>query len=367
MFFLVVGFSASIFALVMVPQMQVVIGQFPDTHWWGLDADLVLQATRRFLDGQSAYSDPSYVYTPLSVLLAVPATLVQREYVLVAYALLKVILAAAIALWLSRGSWIAVLLVLTFLPLINDVAPGNFMVPITAAMALSTFGQERRRSGIALGFIAAAVPKPLLAPYFVWLVVHRRRTAEGAVITAVAATLVAALVAGPSMYLEWFHNLSQGSRFMWAWPGNVGVSAYLPGLTVPIEILVMALSMLVVARTHENRSLAWVLAAGILVAPYAGPLAALPLLLTLPILRPWPRLYVIAALQPLAAWTVALAGLLAMLLTPLFVVAREEDGTISEEPSPTLKAGELAMPMDARGAVADLVGTGSSTATPRAR
>ena len=129
----------------------------------------------------------------------------------------------------------------------------------------------------------------------------------------------------------------------------------------------MALSMLVVARTHENRSLAWVLAAGILVAPYAGPLAALPLLLTLPILRPWPRLYVIAALQPLAAWTVALAGLLAMLLTPLFVVAREEDGTISEEPSPTLKAGELAMPLDARSAVPDLVGTGSSTATPRAR
>ena len=154
---------------------------------------------------------------------------------------------------------------------------------------------------------------------------------------------------------------------MWAWPGNVGVSAYLPGLTVPIEILVMALSMLVVARTHENRSLAWVLAAGILVAPYAGPLAALPLLLTLPILRPWPRLYVIAALQPLAAWTVALAGLLAMLLTPLFVVVQQEDGKVSEEPSLTFEAGELAMPLDARSAVPDLVGTGSSTATPRAR
>jgi len=345
MFFLVVGFSASVFVLVMIPQTQDVIRQFPDTRWWGLDADLVLQASKRFLDGQSAYSDPSYVYTPLSVLLGVPATLVQREYVLLAYALFKVILAAAIALWLSRGSWLAVLLVLTFLPLVNDVAPGNFMVPMTAAMALATFGQESRRSGVPLGFIAAAIPKPLLAPFFVWLVVHRRKPAEGAVITAVAATAVAALVAGPAMYLDWLHNLSQGSRFMWAWPGNYGVSAYLPGLTVPIEILVMVLTVLVVARTHENRSLAWVLAAGILVAPYAGPLAALPLLLALPILRPWPRLYVIAILQPLETWAVALAGLLAMLLTPLCATVEGEVGT-SERRSPTLDDGALAEPLD---------------------
>jgi hypothetical protein len=38
----------------------------------------------------------------------------------------------------------------------------------------------------------------------------------------------------------------------------------------------------------------------------------------------WPRLYVIAILQSLAAWTVALAGLLAMLLTPLCVTVHEE-------------------------------------------
>jgi hypothetical protein len=335
----------------MVPQIQQVIRQFPDTRWWGLDADVVLQASRRVLDGQSAYSDPSLVYTPLAVLLGVPATLVPREPLLLAYALFNIILAAAIALWLSRGSWLAVAGVLTFLPLINDVAPGNFMVPITAAMALATLGQERRRSGIASGFIAAAIPKPLLAPYFVWLAVHRRKSAEGAVITAAVVTLVSAAVAGPASYLEWLHNLAQGSRFMWAWPGNYGVSAYLPGLTVPIEILVMALTLLVVALAHENRSLVWVLAAGILVAPYAGPLAALPLLLALPILRPWPRIYAIALLNPVATWTVALAGVLAMFLMPPCAIVDRSVGPRrpkeSASRSPGRETGDLSDVRDA--------------------
>lgn len=336
MWFFVVGCSVLYAVANMIPQIQQVIRQFPDTGWWGLDADLVFQASRRWLDGQSAYADPSFVYTPLAVLLGAPATHVPREYVLLAYALFKVILAAIVTLWLSRGSWLAVLGVLTFLPLINDVAPGNFMVPITAAMALATFGQERRRSGVPLGLIAAAIPKPLLAPYFVWLLFRRRKSAEGAFIAAAVVTGAAAVVAGPGMYLDWLHNLAQGNRFIWAWPGNSGVSAYLPDLAVPIAILVMALSVIVVLRAHENRSLAWVLAAGILVAPYAGPLAALPLLLTLPILRPWPRLYAILLLQPVATLTVALAGLLAMCLAPPCAIVDGEVGTAKARGSPAL-------------------------------
>jgi len=184
-------------------------------------------------------------------------------------------------------------------------------------MAVSTFGQERRRSGVALGLVAAAIPKPLLAPYFLWLIVHRRKTAEGAILTGAALTLVAAVIAGPESCLGWLHNMTRATAYISSWDGNYGVSAYLPDLAVPIAILVMAVTLLVVARAQEYRSLVWVLAAGILVSPYAGPLTALPLLLALPILSPWPRVYAIALLQPLATISAALVGFVALLVGPV--------------------------------------------------
>jgi hypothetical protein len=79
----------------------------------------------------------------------------------------------------------------------------------------------------------------------------------------------------------------------------------------------MALTLIVIVRADENRSLAWVLAAGILVSPYAGPLEGLPLLLALPILRPWPRVYAIAMLQPLTAISIAVGGVVALIAGPL--------------------------------------------------
>jgi len=317
MWLLVLSWSVAFAIIDFGPQLQLIVSEFPYSGWWGFDADLILQASKRLLDGQVVYSDPRLFYSPLAVILGVPATLVPREYSLLAYALFKVLLAVVVTLWLSRGSWLAVLGVLTFLPFINDVAPGNFMVPITAVMAVSTFGQERRRSGVALGLVAAAIPKPLLAPYFLWLIVHRRKTAEGAILTGAALTLVAAVIAGPESYLGWLRNMTHATAYISPWSGNYGVSAYLPDLAVPIAILVVAVTLLVVARAQENRSLVWVLAAGILVSPYAGPLTALPLLLALPILRPWPRVYAIALLQPLATISAALVGFVALLVGPV--------------------------------------------------
>ncbi|MFI5258492.1 MAG: glycosyltransferase family 87 protein [Candidatus Limnocylindrales bacterium] len=298
------------------PQVQTIIKIYPDSSWWGFDADLVLQASKRLLDGGAIYSDSRMLYAPLAVVFGIPAALVPREYALLIYALLKVALAVGVTYWLTRGSWLAVLAILTFLPFINDVAPGNFMVPITAAMAVSTFGRPARRSGIALGLVAAAIPKPLLVPYFVWLLAHRRRAFEGAVAAGFIASALAALVTGPAAYLDWLHNLVNGTGYISGWEGNYGVSAYLPSLAVPVAVVVMALTLLVVVRVDENRSLAWVLAAGILVSPYAGPLTALPLVLALPLMRPWPRLYAVALLQPLSTISAALVGIVALLAGP---------------------------------------------------
>jgi hypothetical protein len=302
------------------PQVRDIIKVFPWSEWWGFDGDLVLQAGRRFLDGQPIYADSRFMYAPAAAVFGIAGALVPREYALGAYAFFKVVLAIGVTYRLTNGSWLSVIAVLTFLPFINDVAPGNFMVPITAAMAIATFGQPRRRSGIFLGIIGAAIPKPFLVPYFIWLLVYRRAAAEGAIATGALVALAAAVVAGPSAYIDWLHSLSYGAAYITPWSGNYGVSNYLPALAVPIAVAVMLLTLIVIARADENRSLAWVLAAGILVSPYAGPLEALPLLLALPILRPWPRVYAIAMLQPLTTISVAMAGIVALIVGPLSVM-----------------------------------------------
>jgi hypothetical protein len=278
------------------------------------------------------------------VVLAIPTTFVPRELSLLVYAIFKVILAAAVAFWLTRGSRPAVLITLTALALINDIAPGNFMVPITAAMAVATFGQPTRRSGVAFGFVAAAVPKPFLAPYFVWLLVHRRKPAEGAIATGVVMTLVAAAIAGPGSYVDWVRNLMHGTVKISGWEGNYGVSAYLPDLAVPIAVAVMLISLLVVARADRNRSLAWVLPAGILASPYAGPLETLPLLLILPLMRPLPRLFSLATLQFFASYSAALTGLLGLAAGPLGIIPASESSAAGADGRPYL-AGPPAAPV----------------------
>ena len=300
------------------------IANFPASDYWAIDAYRIYDASESLLAGRAYSTDSSMLYSPVAVVLGIPATLIPEAYAVLGLALLKLALAVAVARWLSGGSWLAVVLVLTSLPVLNDVMIGNSMVLLTAAMAVSTFAESRRRSGIAIGILAAAVPKPLLAPYFVWLVVYRRRTAEGAIVTALATSMLAAVVAGPGAYVGWLNNLAHGTSFIGAWNGNTGLSSWAPWLTLPAASVVMALTLLVVARASERRSLVWVLAAGVLVAPYDLWYSAVPLLLALPVLRPWPRVYAIALMQPLVSVSVALVGIVALVTAPFGAVSATE-------------------------------------------
>jgi len=49
------------------------ISQFPVSDWWGIDAYRVYDASKNLLDGHSYYSDSSFLYSPLAVLLGAPA------------------------------------------------------------------------------------------------------------------------------------------------------------------------------------------------------------------------------------------------------------------------------------------------------
>ena len=220
------------------PQIRDIIRVYPWSEWWGFDGDLILQAGHRLMDGQWIYADKRFMYTPAAAVFGFVAALVPRDYALVAYALFKLALAIGVTYWVTRRPWLSVLGVVTCLPFINDIAPGNFMVPLTAAMAIATFGQERRRSGVFLGVVAAVIPKPFLVPYFLWLLLYRRKAAEGAIAAGVAVTLLASVVTGPWSYVDWFRSLANGSSYIGTWSGNYGVSNYLPTLAVPIALAV---------------------------------------------------------------------------------------------------------------------------------
>jgi hypothetical protein len=319
------------------PLLRYAISRFPDSGYWGIDAYPVYEGSKNLLEGHSYYANTHLLYTPLAMVLTLPATLVSEAFAVLALAVLKIVIAIWVTRWVTHGSWLAVLLVLTSLPVLNDVMIGNFMIPITAAMAISTFGEPRRRSGLALGILAAAIPKPLLAPYFVWLWVRRRKTAEGAILTAATATLLAAAMAGPGAYLAWVGNMAGAtSLFIGPWTGNSGISAYAPALALPVAAILMAATVLVVSSASEERSLAWVLAAGILVSPYALWYSAVPLLLALPILRSWPRVYAISLMQPLVSASVALFGIVALMAGPLGAKAhRAATVTAIQTPSPS--------------------------------
>jgi hypothetical protein len=107
-----------------------------------------------------------------------------------------------------------------------------------------------------------------------------------------------------------------GTSLISPFVGNFGVSAYLPGLALPIAVSITALTLLFVLRADENRSLVWALAAAILASPYGGPYLTLPLLLALPLIRPWARVYALVLLQPLTAISAALAGVVGVLTGP---------------------------------------------------
>ena len=58
------------------PQLRDIIKVFPWSQWWGFDGDLVLQAGRRFLDGQPIYADSRFMYAPAAAVFGIAGALV---------------------------------------------------------------------------------------------------------------------------------------------------------------------------------------------------------------------------------------------------------------------------------------------------
>ena len=255
--------------------------------WWGIDLQLVVAAGGRFAAGQPIYSDPRFLYPPFAAILAQPLARLDFMAVSIIYAGLKIAIAvvaiAVVARELSHGQKVAAMLMLVLsLPFLHDLMLGNANVLLVGAMVPAMLGRDRARSGILLGLATAAFAKPLVIPVLLWLLVWRRRTLLGTVLTGLAATAAAALVAGPGAYLDWARALLGGTRFAVPFAGNHGVTALFPELWLPAAAVTTVGLLLVLARCSERTGLVWAATAGILIAPYAGTYSALPVALAMP-------------------------------------------------------------------------------------
>ena len=211
--------------------------------WWGIDLQLVVDAGGRFAAGQPIYADPRFLYPPLAAILAGPLTHLDFLALSIAYALLKVAIAVAGVLTIGQAltRWqqlAAILIVVLCLPFLHDVMLGNANVLLVGAMVPALFGRDRTRNGILLGLATAIFAKPLVLPVLLWLLVWRRQTWRGTVLTGLAATAVGAVVAGPSKYADWVQALlAGGSRFSVPFAGNHGVTALVPALWLPVAAI----------------------------------------------------------------------------------------------------------------------------------
>ncbi len=253
----------------------------------GEDGSRILVAAHRLALHAPLYADPGFLYSPLAAVLAWPASLLPTELALLAWLVAELAVAGLLALRLTRGRsfhvrLLAVVGVATSLPVLYDVALGNTTVMLVAAIALVLLLPDSLRAGAALGVLGAAVPKPLLLPFVLWMAIWRRRALTGTILAAGMATVVGVAVAGAGSYAAWLVALRGGTRYAVPFAGNSGLTQMLPLLALPIMVLASVLYLWVLARRDQLTALVWALALGLIVAPYVGLYGAAALLLAVP-------------------------------------------------------------------------------------
>jgi hypothetical protein len=283
---------------------------------WSIDGDHALAVARRFLSGESPY-DPAYLYSPLAIAFTIPWTVLPQDVALVGWALVKLLVAAVVVAWVTRDlvvgdRVVAIVASVTFIGVLHDAALGNVNVLIVAAVALTIGLPDRWASGVPLGLILAAVPKPWLLPFLIWAIAFRRRSLGGAFLTAGVATFVGVLIAGPGMYETYLRNLGTAPDFS-PYDFNLAFTHATPELALVMALVAVVVLIAIMVGGDEDAALVAAIAAGVLVSPYLGFYSAVPLLLTI---RPLVRIARRAALV-----LVGVGPILTVLALPWLAVA----------------------------------------------
>jgi hypothetical protein len=293
------------------------------TGWFAGDGERTLHATRVWMDGGQPYDVFGFLYAPVSLVFAAPFAAIGDDIGEKIWLAIGVGLIAACTLIATRelprwGRLLAVTGVLIFHATVGDYLLANTTMALVAGMFFVIRG-DRARSGILLGVLTAAFPKPMLLPFLLWALVWRPRPLGGVVLGAASATVIGLVAAGPALHLTFLETLLHGGGITVRFAGNYGLSLVSPALATAVAMFVLLALAYVLARRGPTVGLLWAIAAGILVSPYAPMYSGLQFVLALPALNAIaPALAVAYALvvvaceqaTPLSAVVVLLGGLM---------------------------------------------------------
>ena len=273
---------------------------------WAADAHRNLLAARSLLDGTFGTVE-GYLYSPLAAALTVPALTVPEGAAIVGWLVLKLAILAVAASAVTRGlapldRLLAAAAVIAFLPDLYDLELGNVTILIAAAIAVVAWMPDRWATGVVLGIMLAATPKPQLIPVLIWMAVFRRRALVGALGAAGLGTLAVFAIVGPGPFETWVAALRVPPDLT---QGNFSLSALPPLVAVPAAVFVAAGTLLALRRGPAPGLVA-TLACGLLVSPYTIMYAAGVLVVAAPALaRAAPRATLALALLAPVALVVA--------------------------------------------------------------
>jgi hypothetical protein len=300
---------------------------------WAGDLERNLDAARAIVDGHFGTTE-GYLYSPLAALLTVPLLALPFGAAAIVWLTVKAaIVLAGVAQATGRASTatraMIAIAALAFLPVVHDLALGNVSIVLLGVVALVAWQPDRLATGVPLGVLLATVPKPVLIPILVWMVVRRRRALAVAVVTAVGATFASLVIVGPGPDQTWRpahpHPPNHPS-------GNLALSAWPAPVAVALSVVVVAATVVAIVRGEAPGFVAS-LACGLLVSSYtvlyggaivlaavpalvrAAPRATIGLALVAPILligafQVWVAAFVVLALAiPTERWPRSVAGL----------------------------------------------------------
>ena len=234
---------------------------------WGLDA-LV------FRDGATALADDrwatGFLYTPVAAVAATPLTWLTPNLAAAAMTLIELLVLVAGTWWATRrlataDRLLAMVAVIGFAPVVNELLLGQVTILIGAAIWLVR-DHDTPVAGIPLGIVLALVPKPLVVPVLLWMLVWRRRALAGSLATALVTTFGGLLLLGPEPYLRWGGALVEAGSV--ARHGNLALTSF---ASFPIAMAagaaVIAVSCWAIL-SDRRRGFVFALIAGLLLAPY---------------------------------------------------------------------------------------------------
>jgi hypothetical protein len=254
--------------------------------WFAGDGERTLHAARVWLEGGDPYAVFGFLYTSLALALEAPLTALGDDLAMKLWLATGVALTIACTLHATRslpwlGRLLAVTGVLVFHATVGDYLLANTTMLLVAGMYMVIAGRGIR-SGLLLGLLIAAFPKPLLLPFILWAMVWRPRAVVGMVAAGLVGTVAALVVAGPALYVTFVQALLHGGGITVRFAGNYGLSLVSTTLAAVVALFVMIALLVVLLRRGERVGLVWALAGGILVSPYAPMYSGMPLVLAMP-------------------------------------------------------------------------------------